>query len=383
MHDMIIIGSGLAGSSMACALAQSGWDVLLVERQSHAQHKVCGEFLSPESQASLRELGLYDPVAALQPVAIPQATLTTMRGTALNLPLPGQAWGLSRYALDATLLKAAEDMGVKVLRGATVTNLQVTPQSSQASIRSQTQQTTVSARLAVIACGRNPLPGLRADSDTTRIGQQSPQSRSNRLSYVGAKCHYTGIDMPRQCELFLFEDGYLGVSPVETGAVNVCMLISKAGFRRAGATVAGAIHMAMAANPALAQRLAPGTALPGSSVAVAPVDTHRQAQPWGPTARIGDAVSMIPPLCGDGMAMALRSAQLAAPLAHAMLQGKLSFDDWMRAHTSTWRHEFSARIRIGRILQTMLARPWLSDLLLSMGRSTPNITRQIVAMTRG
>src|SRR5690349_22682761 len=101
MHDLVIIGAGVAGSSLAAALASRGWDVVLLERRQLPHHKVCGEFLSPESQASLRTLGLYDTVAALGPSAMTRARLFSPRGFHLQVELPGVAWGVSRFALDA------------------------------------------------------------------------------------------------------------------------------------------------------------------------------------------------------------------------------------------------------------------------------------------
>ncbi|CAA9373825.1 MAG: hypothetical protein AVDCRST_MAG93-8642, partial [uncultured Chloroflexia bacterium] len=65
--DMVIVGAGLAGSSLATALARGGWKVVLLEQGDFPRHKVCGEFLSPESQASLEALGLDRTVAALDP----------------------------------------------------------------------------------------------------------------------------------------------------------------------------------------------------------------------------------------------------------------------------------------------------------------------------
>ena len=57
-------------------LAQRGWDVLLVERDRLPRHKVCGEFLSPEAQGSLAQLGVLDDVAALAPEVPDDAILS-------------------------------------------------------------------------------------------------------------------------------------------------------------------------------------------------------------------------------------------------------------------------------------------------------------------
>ncbi|MBW7460228.1 FAD-dependent oxidoreductase, partial [Paenibacillus sepulcri] len=45
MYDAIVLGAGIAGSSMALSLARQGWNTLLVDRHSFPRHKVCGEFL--------------------------------------------------------------------------------------------------------------------------------------------------------------------------------------------------------------------------------------------------------------------------------------------------------------------------------------------------
>ena len=93
MRDVVIVGAGLAGSSLATVLSNLGWDVLLVERRHLPQHKVCGEFLSPESQASLHALGLYTTVAELGPSRMRHALLVSRGERSAHVTLPGDAWG--------------------------------------------------------------------------------------------------------------------------------------------------------------------------------------------------------------------------------------------------------------------------------------------------
>jgi flavin-dependent dehydrogenase len=69
-YDAIIVGAGPAGSTLATSLAEQGWYVLVVERDFLPRHKVCGEFLSPEAQKTLRALGLYEVITALDPVPL-------------------------------------------------------------------------------------------------------------------------------------------------------------------------------------------------------------------------------------------------------------------------------------------------------------------------
>jgi flavin-dependent dehydrogenase len=91
---------------------------------------------------------------------------------------------------------------------------------------------------------------------------------------------------------------------------------------------------------------------------------------------------MIPPLCGDGMAMALRSAELCAPLAHNFLQGQLSLADWQAAYQASWHAEFDQPVRVGRTLQAMLNLPLLADALIGLGRLAPPLVTVLVQATR-
>src|SRR6056297_2682187 len=56
--EVVVLGGGLAGAGAACVLAKAGREVLLLEREAAATHKICGEFLSAETHGYLRRLGL-------------------------------------------------------------------------------------------------------------------------------------------------------------------------------------------------------------------------------------------------------------------------------------------------------------------------------------
>jgi len=373
MHDVLIIGAGLAGSSLAAALASQGWDVLLVERDRFPRHKVCGEFLSPEVQRSLQALGLYRDMAALAPAPIQQALIVSQTGQSVELPLPGCAWGLSRYALDQALATAAEQRGARLWTGVTVREYERTGHGYVVQVRAGEKTVEVQTRALIAACGRHSQAALPPKARTLERHQQ----------FVGVKCHYAAVNMPAQIELFLFPGGYGGINPVEQDRVNVCLLVSYPAFAQAGKRVEKMLAAAAYANPALGQRLAAGHALPETAVSVAPVDPYRPAVPWNGVACVGDSAVMIPPLCGDGMAMAVRSAELCAPLAHAFLQGSLSLSTWADSYCKIWHAEFDQRLRLGRFLQKVFNVSLLADLSISAGRLMPALGTYLIQATRG
>lgn len=383
LYDVAIVGAGLAGSSIAATLANLGWRVLLVERDSFPRHKVCGEFISPEAQATLRHLGLFAEVAALKPVSLHATAITSRHARVLRRPLPGEAWGLSRYKLDEGLARAAVSRGVELRTATTVTSHVVQNeikngvQNEQVELhlRDRQQTTRIHARAAIMAFGRTALPGLAA--------HRPPADTSERARYVGIKCHYRGVEMPPQVELYFFPGGYAGLNPVEGGHVNLCLLVSYAAFAQAGRSIPGMLATAIAGNAALAERMHGAEAVVDTECSVAPVDTYRRAQPWSDVAQVGDSAVMIPPLCGDGMAMALRSAELCAPLADQFLRGNLSLAAWSSAYQQHWSQEFGQRVRIGRWIQQLLQIPMVGESLILTGNLLPSLADYFISSTRG
>src|SRR5678816_73351 len=62
--DVLVVGGGPAGSSIAHALAARGVDVLVVDRAHFPRPKPCAEYLSPEASRILFAMGALDAVEA-------------------------------------------------------------------------------------------------------------------------------------------------------------------------------------------------------------------------------------------------------------------------------------------------------------------------------
>ncbi|MEZ4617621.1 MAG: FAD-dependent oxidoreductase [Caldilineaceae bacterium] len=386
-YDVTIIGAGPAGSAAAAALAQRGWDVLLLEQHQFPQHKVCGEFLSPEAQHSLHNLHLDEWVAGHLPVALDHVQLHAPGGRQLRVPLPGRAWGISRYTLDAALAAAAQAYGATLWTGVTVTA--VSPPATAAALPAsgyrltlRTKQndgepsrpSTIATRALLYACGRH--------NRLTSTGSSTAGNLS-QIRRVGIKCHYEGNLAPPQVELYFFPGGYGGINPVENGCTNLCLLVTYEAFQRVGGSPLAMLHKAAEWHPTLAARLAGAQPVPTTLKTAAAIDTDRPATPWRGAPCLGDAAAMIAPLCGDGMAMALRSAELCVPLTDAYLRRHLAPAEWAECYTSAWHREFNRRLAVGRVLQTVLSAPRLAAILLRFGQWSPALATYLVGATRG
>lgn len=64
-YDVAIVGGGIAGPAMACALAPTGWRVLLVERSADPIDTARGDHLQPKTCEWLAEWGVLNDMWAL------------------------------------------------------------------------------------------------------------------------------------------------------------------------------------------------------------------------------------------------------------------------------------------------------------------------------
>ena len=295
--ETVIVGGGPAGAAAACGLAESGCDAVLVERSAAAHHKVCGEFLSVETQAQLRQLGI--DAAALGAVSIDHVSIfSSARSVAADLPF--RALSLSRYRLDAALLRSARDCGAQVKANVSVRN--ATPHGAAWTVECDDSE-TLRCRHLVLATGKL---GLRGIGD----------ARDNSL--VGLKMHLRPTAEFRRAlagrvELFLLNHSYVGLELVEDGIANLCCVLPRATVARLGPGWQAMRDFLAAKLPSLAERLEGAEPLWAKALAViCPTGGHLHSEDGPAVYRAGDRLAHIPPFTGDGIAIALSSGALAA-----------------------------------------------------------------------
>jgi flavin-dependent dehydrogenase len=123
--DVIVVGAGPAGSTAAYYLAQSGLDVLLLEKTSFPREKVCGDGLTPRAVHSLIGMGI--PTDEKDGWIRNKGLRVLGGGLRLELPWPELAswpdYGLVRPRLDfdETLVRHARKAGARLREQVTVT----------------------------------------------------------------------------------------------------------------------------------------------------------------------------------------------------------------------------------------------------------------------
>ena len=364
-YDTIIIGAGLAGCSAAIQLASLGVRVLLLEQSRYPVHKLCGEFLSVEVMETFDRLGILESVRKAGASSIRQAYLTTRSGQSFHHVLPGTALGLSRYKLDLILFERSAALGADCRDGVVVKSVSGNLADG---FEVMTTQGIFAARMVLGAYGKKS--ALGATVGTLRTPARSP--------FVAFKAHYTGLDIPNMIELHAFEGGYCGLSAIESEQVNLCWI----GHDR---ILQGdrALPPALYTNPVLADRLSKMTRVQSSLNGLSQISLDIKPKFVRDICQIGDTAGMITPLCGDGMAMALRSAELAVPLAIGFLKGELSEIQFKRDYESAWNREFWLRLRVGKLMHQAFIQPSLADIGVGLCDRLPNLGAWIIQSTRG
>lgn len=378
-YEVAVIGAGLAGSTVAHLLARRGRDVVLFERDAFPRDKLCGEFLSPESQAILEELGVLDSVADGAP-SITRARFSAPSGAQLDISLPGEALGVSRLRLDQTLFRAAQRAGASTFDQCPVRDIETGDQVTLTVSRSGSRQ-RVRSDIAICAYGRR-----------TRLDRaQDRPFMFGRHPYVGFKRHHRpregsgGRLVDRQLrdhvEIHGFEGGYCGMSHIETGEINVCMLLEQRfvdGLEEAKwPRIAERIG---SANQRLGERLAALEPSEDGMHAVAQVPFDLKEVFDERRFYCGDAAGMIAPLAGDGQAMALESARMLADI----LSGDFghSIEAAGRRWRRRWNWRYQARLRLSRRLQWLLFREAPLEVGIRTIAAVPGLADALARWTR-
>jgi flavin-dependent dehydrogenase len=326
--DIAILGGGLAGSAAAILLARAGRDVLLIERESAPQHKVCGEFLSQEALTYLNLLGL-DAAALTALGAVPIRSVRLAHGTGVShAQLPFAARSLTRRILDAALLQLAEASGARVLRSTRALSLDPIPTGWSILLEDSTAtKGTLTAATALLATGKHDL-------------SKRPRPKGKQPNLVAFKMYFRltpqqAAALESHVELILFRGGYAGLQPVEDGVANLCCLVDRAALQRIGGRWPDLLRIMQHDCALLRERLDHATPLLDKPLAIASI-------PYGyvrPTATdglwsLGDQAAVIPSFTGDGMSIALHSGTLAAAM---LLRGQTpaAFQHQLHSELST------------------------------------------------
>lgn len=341
MKPVQIIGGGLAGLTLGIVLRKREIPVTVFEAGSYPRHRVCGEFINGRGIEVLDALGLKQKFLDAGAIFGRDAAffVTTKSSPVRELPAPSLC--LSRFVMDKLLADEFQKLGGELKSG----------------VREN-----------------------KSGDGIVRANGRKLQPVENGWRWFGLKAHAKNVSLSADLEMHLSPNGYVGLCKLAGGEVNVCGLfrrndesgLPKNGFNLLRGTPGTILH----------ERLARADFDENSFCSVAGLSLKPQRAVDKSECCIGDALTMIPPVTGNGMSLAFESAQLASEPLAAFSRGEIS---WAQAQQTIARRcdqAFSRRLRWAKRLQDAMFSPSLQNVLLTLVSRSDWFWRMAFSKTR-
>lgn len=339
---------------------------MVIEKSDYPRHKVCGEYISNEILPYMRWLGV--DVLQLEPAMINKFEFSTRSGKIARAKLPLGGFGISRYALDHLLYRKAVSNGCTVIKG-TVTDVALTADRFTVTTASK----VLHSKIVLGAYGKRS----NIDQVLKRnfIKWKSP--------WLAVKAHYSGNCSEDTVALHHFKGGYCGISKVENGVINICYLADYASFKKYKNTD-DYERKVLYQNTHLKSALTQATPLFDRPLTISQVSFEQKLPVENHILMVGDTAGLIHPLCGNGMAMAVHSAKLAAELVLDYYAAKIKSRDVLeKKYTEQWKKHFGKRMLIGRILAQLIRNETVTKVLMGITAALPGLLSLLIKQTHG
>ena len=384
--DVIVVGAGPAGATTAYHLAQSGLDVLVLEKTAFPREKVCGDGLTPRAVKQLLAMGI-----------VPEEDDGWIRnqglriiggGMRLELPWPDLAsfpdYGLvrTREDFDEILARQAQKAGARLHERTSVTG---------PVLDSLGRITGVAARVTEPDGTRGPdlefsAPlVVAADGNSTRLSlAMGLRKRDDRPLGVAVRTYYTS---PRHDDDWLESwlelwdgdrllPGYGWIFGVGDGRVNAGLGILNSSKAFQNVDYRDLLRRWLDTTPEEWGLREQNRTQPIRGAAL-PMGFNRTPHYTRGLLLVGDAGGMVNPFNGEGIAYAMESGAMAAQTI-VQAAGRPTSDARERAleaYPAALKDAYGGYYTLGRVFVKLIGNPNVMKLATRHGLPHPTLMR--------
>lgn len=354
-YDLIVIGGGPAGATLATLAVRRGHGVLLLEREPPPRYQI-GESLLPATIEDLAPLlGVAERFAAADFVVKRGATFCWgdrpeepwrltfgPEDIAAGRRAPA-AYNVCRRDFDRILFENAAEQGVDVRSPCPVKAIGAPAEDGRREVLFQDpagRPVRARARFVANASGQSRL----------RIEPIQPRTQSRFFRKVAVYGYFENgarLSAPREGDV-LFEtvgDAWLWYIPLTARLTSVGVVAPKAAARQIRADPRAALNAYIAGCPrtrAMLARARPAQEAPYESVRICADYSYCSERFWAPGVfHVGDAACFVDVLLSSGVHLATYGALLAARSVDAVLRGQIDEAHAMNEYESRLRQEYA------------------------------------------
>jgi menaquinone-9 beta-reductase len=341
IYDVIVVGGGPAGSTLAWKLASNGVKTIVLDGAKFPREKVCGDYVEPRGLRILNQMGGLETLDATNPLPITHSStyIDGERAYIGKIPfygvhksLPPHGFIVPREILDSLLLEIAGKAGATIHQQTYAQGFTATDSGVEVQAQSKEKKLTYRARAVIGADGVNSVIARSA-------GLLSSDPRHIALSQ---RAYADGFDGSLGEAAFFFDadffPGYGWMFPMRGGRVNLGVGILKETCQLDGIAVPQLFREFFeklkrshlhCKNLRLCKPPIGGI-----------VKTYGSAGPnyFDRGLLIGDAGCFVDPMTGEGITPAMESALIAARvILKALHAGRLNeeaFSDYEEQYRS-------------------------------------------------
>ncbi len=353
-HDVIIVGAGPSGATLAGELSRQGLDVLILEKEKLPRYKACAGGIT------VKTAGLLGPdLAAVTRDTVLGARVACGRRRPFTKSYPKPMIHMvMRDELDQLLVQRAIEAGAALAENERVRQVRM----AEGAVTVETAVSDFTARVVVGADGARSVVAAGAGLDR---GMDLGIGLEAEISVPGQRLvqweNLMGLDLGHM------RGGYGWVFPkrdhlsVGAGIPLRQARRLKSGFR--------------AVLEAHGLQDCPATRIRSHWL---PVRRKGTAIHSGRCLLLGDAAGLVDPVTGEGIYNAIRSARLAAPVIIQYLQGR---SPGMAAYELAVDSEIMPELRAARALARVFA--WLPGLVFDAVRTSDRLWNACCRLLRG
>jgi flavin-dependent dehydrogenase len=318
--DVLVVGGGPAGSTVAALLARKGLKVTLVERDRHPRFHI-GESLLPMNMPIVERLGLAEQLEAIGvkklgadfPADNERGYNVFSFDRCLNPTWP-YAYQVKREEFDLMLFEHAAHCGARTCQGAKAG--QVNLDDSGATVEITVDGTSYRHRTHYF---------IDASGRDTVLGSQMHLKRRNAAHQSAALfAHFRNVELrpgehAGNISVYRFAHGWVWMIPLRDGCVSVGAVCSPDYLKMREGSKEDFLMQTLQAIPDLCRRMA-NAEVAGNLHATGNY-SYACRRISGPRwLMVGDAYAFVDPIFSTGVYLAMHSAELAADLVEQALR---------------------------------------------------------------